>query len=129
MKIRQLSKEEIDKIALEFEKERLDRESYLKNYLNSPRFKEVILKIKDIVKEDGAIGDNPYQEPLFSDVSNEEFISLFEIAFNPELSNCKIETESDAVFATEFVMFEDLKFIEIHGQGTAFIIQGKNFKT
>lgn len=129
MKPRQLSPEELDRITLEFQKEREEKEARLKSYLNSSRFIDVINKIKNIVKDDGAIGDNSYQEPLFDDVSNEEFISLFEIAFNPDLSGCTAQSEPDQDFATEFVIFQDLRFVEIHGQGTAFIIQGKNFKT
>lgn len=50
------------------------------------------------------------------------------IRFTPEISNTSLEEEKDVPFYTEFVMFSGLKFMEIHGQGTAFIVQGPLFK-
>lgn len=112
-----------DKIAQDMEKHFLD----LKAFKASPRFQEVLEQIKQQVLPDQSIGDNVYQEPLFGDVSNEEFIKVFSVVFTEELSGVK-PTPVDAPFYTEEVVYEGLKFFEIHGQGTAFIVQGPEFK-
>ena len=84
-------------------------------------------QIKQAVLPDQSLGDNPYQEPLWGDVTNEEFIKVFSVAFNEKLSGTKVQPVA-GVFYTEKVEYEGLVFLEIHGQGTAFIVQGPNFK-
>ena len=126
--LKNLSKEDIEKMAAELDKSLQESYDKSKAFFESKRFKEVITLLKQEVGQSGAIGDNPYQEPLFANVSNEEFVQLFSVLFYETIAGCLVQKEEDATFETYYVDYEGLKFIEIHGQGTAFIVQGPDFK-
>lgn len=126
--LKSLTKEDYKKMAEEFHQEQEKKRGELKSFFESPRYQEVLSQLKQVVGEDGAMGDNPYQEPLFGNVTNEEFIKLFSIAFDEEMAKTKVQEDNTGPFAMEFVIMENMKFLEIHGQGTAFIVQGLKFK-
>lgn len=125
--LKNLSSDEIEKIANEMIKLTEQEEQDLWVFKNSPRFQEIISQIKQRVVPDKSLSDNVYQEPLFGDVSNEEFVKVFSVLFNEKITPNKIE-KLNSPFYTEKVIYQDLTFLEIHGQGTAFIVQGPQCK-
>ena len=112
-----------DDLKIQIEADR----TQLKAFFKSPRYQAVISQLINLVGDSGAISDNPYQEPLFGDVSNEEYIKLFSIAFDSEISQLSIMEDTSHFFPCQFVIMNNLKFLEINGQGTSFVVQGLKF--
>lgn len=123
MKIKPFTEEELNRFFLEWEKEMKEKEESLSLFLKSSRFTDIIEKIKTRLKTEKSISDDVYSEFIFDDVKNEEFIKLFEVLFNPNLINLKINEDSENPFYTQYIMYQGLKFSEIHGQGTAFFVE------
>ena len=121
--VKSLTEEKLKEMAKEIGEGLAKQEAEDLAFYNSPRFREVITKINKYLETNKGLTDDPYQEPLFDDVSNEEFLQTFDCVFKfPKLP---IEKDPKACFYTEYVIFEDLVFKEMHGQGTAFIVQKK----
>ena len=111
-----------DKVVEDFLKHQAQVREMCRTFWNSPRKVHILELLKKEVDKYGSIGDNLYQEPLFGDVSNEEFIMLFECLFDPEIIKLEL-TETGELFWQESVVYEEMEFVQIHGQGTAFIVK------
>lgn len=122
MKIPKFTKEQIEEAVAEYEKEREARIKGYEVFFKSDRFKAVIAQIKEEVKT-GPIGDNPYTEPfLFGDVTNDEFIEVFCALGYKEISGLEYQDECGD-FSPSFLIYEGLRFTQVHGQGTAFSVR------
>lgn len=121
-KIPDFTEEQLEEMTREFEAERKARLKELKNFYKSDRFKSIIEQLKKET-ETGPVGDNSYVEKfLFGDVTNDEFINLFSTLGDPEVSGLQFREESGD-FSPESLVFENMKFSQIHGQGTAFFAE------
>ena len=95
-------------------------------FFKSDRFSEILSHIKETLKSQKTISQDPYKEILFNDVTNEEFVRLFSCLFNQAISDLDKDglEKSEYSYYIESVTYQKLRFIEIHGQGTEFIVEG-----
>lgn len=110
-----------DKLLDEVEADRKVEVQKRQNFWVSERFKDILL----ILKQDtlsGPVAHNPYKEYVCGNVTNEEFCNVFDCLFDSRVVTLKIIQEPGP-FETESVEYEGLKFIQVHGQGTALIVQ------
>lgn len=122
--LKNITPEEIEKMAKAMAQQ-FDKEQYnLEQWLKSDRFSRVMALVEQELTSTGVLSDNPYQEPLFGDVSNQEFIQLFAIAFSSKFNSNPIQETSD-IFPGRRVEFMGLEFEEFYGQGTAFFLKKK----
>ena len=123
MKIPKFTPEEIEKFVEEFSQEQNERVKTYKEFFLSERFKEVMSQIKMAVDTFETVGDNPYSEPfLFGNVTNDEFLFVFYALGYKEISGLEFKDE-DGDFSPQSLVFEGLKFSQVHGQGTAFFVE------
>lgn len=96
-------------------------------FFSSDRFGDIIRQIKHLVGDEGTIGDNPYKKFVLGDVTNKEFLQVFDCLFEEKIASLKVINEPSP-FQTDYVIYQDMKFLMILGQGLAFIVQGKKYK-
>ena len=122
------AEEDWDRIGKSF-KESMDKETAEdKTFYSSKRFEDIVVQISQELQEIrsmGCIHDNPYQEPLLGDVSNEEFIRVFCCLFNEEVSGLEPKEGMLGFFENTTVEFRGMVFKETYGQGTAFSVRSK----
>lgn len=126
--IKSMTQEDWDNLGDEVARQLEQEKQELIAFSQSSRFTEVLNQITSAVSPDKSLTDNPYQEPLIGDVSNEEFIKVFSFVFNEKLSKAKVQP-LEGFFYSEQVEYAGVRFIEMHGQGTAFMVQGMEFKS
>lgn len=115
-----ISPERMDELLKEAEAERIVRDKTIMDFVNSPRFKDIIDKIKKWTDIHGGVGDDSYSEFVIDDITNDEFIMVFSYLFDKSLSGISLSKND---FYEQGLNYEDMYFCEIHGQGTAFIVQ------
>jgi hypothetical protein len=96
----------------------------LKAYQQTDKFKEIYIKIVawlDAHQE--SLNDNAYSEPLFEDITNEEFIYWCHAA----IIGLPHVTENEG-FETEIYTYQDLEISYTHGQGTLTSVIKKEWK-
>lgn len=91
-----------------------------KAFYESFRFTEILLKAHDYLIDNGYIADDSYAKFLFDDVTNEEFIMMFNCVKNENIigGNALAKESCNG----EVYHFSGLSFSILHGQGTAYII-------
>jgi hypothetical protein len=117
-----LQKVDFDQIAKQLSEDIANRVIELHDFYNRPRFNEIIQLIKKELEDKESICDNAYSDLLFSNISNDEFVKVFSTVFTNQITGATIH-KYDCDFEGEYVAFKDLYFIQIHGQGTAFIVR------
>jgi hypothetical protein len=117
-----LQKVDFEQIAKQLSEDIANRVIELHDFYNRPRFREIIELIKQELETKEQINDDAYSEFVFKNVNNNEFIKVFGVLFANQITGLPIK-KHECEFETEYVEFENLYFIEMHGQGTAYIVR------
>lgn len=97
----------------------------LREFKTSGKFNTIVKEIHNYLKSNTHILDNVYKEPLFSNVSNEEFMLTFDCVFSDLCPILSPQTDPSIEFENEYIIFEGLIFSRVYGQGTSFCVTKK----
>lgn len=120
-----ITDDDIERMAFQLNKKLEDEKLELITFKQSGEFDSIITKIKEELKTVEYITDNPYSEPLFKDISNEDFIKVFQYLFNKSILERELFEDNQIPFENDNLEYENLIFSMIYGKGTAFLVKLK----
>lgn len=126
--LKNLEEVDLSKIIEDLKQKEEETKQRLLSFYNSPRFVEIISKMKEEIKMSKHICDNAYSDFVFADVTNDEYCDVFSVLFHKDILNLPQSQEEDNPFANEVVYFDEMMFVMMHGQGTAYILKEDNRK-
>lgn len=85
------------------------------------RSTDILLQLHDYLSIGESVSDSPYDDFVFGNVTNEEFIMLFSCVSDERIVGIKTLVEKTS--NEEIYKYNGLEFSQIHGQGTFFTIR------
>lgn len=119
-----LKKVDFEELAKKISEDYENRLHALHDFYNRPRFKEILNLIKLEIEKKEQLIDDAYSDFVFENVSNDEFINVFDVIFAHQITG-NIVKSFNHDFECDYVFYNDLYFIQMHGQGTAYIVRKK----